>query len=74
MAHPVEHYRVYIVFVGLYGNAPKPPCVLGYEAGGVVSQLGEGVDDFKVKLVFTYLARHSSKDVSLGPNYNDHPA
>ena len=62
MAHPVEHYRVYIVFVGLYGNAPKPPCVLGYEAGGVVSQLGEGVDDFKVKQVKTSKTRmHSSR-------------
>ena len=48
--------RVYvsIVLVGMYGNAPKPPCVLGYEGSGVVSQLGEGVDDFKVKFVSKY--------------------
>ncbi|MCA9519922.1 MAG: zinc-binding dehydrogenase [Myxococcales bacterium] len=34
--------------VGLYPDAPKPPCVLGYEAAGVVDQLGEGVDDLAI--------------------------
>jgi NADPH:quinone reductase-like Zn-dependent oxidoreductase len=28
---------------GLYPDAPKPPCVVGYEAAGVVDALGEGV-------------------------------
>jgi NADPH:quinone reductase-like Zn-dependent oxidoreductase len=27
---------------GMYPDAPKPPCVLGYEAAGVVEALGEG--------------------------------
>jgi NADPH:quinone reductase-like Zn-dependent oxidoreductase len=27
---------------GLYPDAPKPPCVLGYEAAGVVDTLGDG--------------------------------
>jgi synaptic vesicle membrane protein VAT-1 len=27
---------------GLYPDAPKPPCVVGYEAAGVVDALGEG--------------------------------
>jgi NADPH:quinone reductase-like Zn-dependent oxidoreductase len=29
--------------LGLYPDAPKPPCVLGYEAAGVVDALGAGV-------------------------------
>ena len=34
--------------VGLYPDAPKTPCVLGYEVAGEVESLGEGVDDFKL--------------------------
>jgi len=33
--------------VGLYPDAPKPPCVLGYEVAGEVETAGEGVTDFK---------------------------
>jgi NADPH:quinone reductase-like Zn-dependent oxidoreductase len=29
--------------MGLYPDAPKPPCVIGYEAAGSVLELGEGV-------------------------------
>jgi NADPH:quinone reductase-like Zn-dependent oxidoreductase len=34
--------------VGLYPDAPKTPCVLGYEVAGEVESLGEGVDGFKL--------------------------
>lgn len=34
--------------VGLYPDAPKPPCVMGYEISGEVESLGEGVSDFGV--------------------------
>src|SRR5215467_10032935 len=34
--------------VGLYPDAPKLPCVVGYEASGVIDQVGEGVNGFKV--------------------------
>ncbi|HEU4382864.1 MAG TPA: medium chain dehydrogenase/reductase family protein [Anaeromyxobacteraceae bacterium] len=30
---------------GLYQDAPRPPCVLGYEVAGVVDAAGEGVKD-----------------------------
>jgi NADPH:quinone reductase-like Zn-dependent oxidoreductase len=34
--------------VGLYPDAPKPPCVMGYEVAGEVESLGEGASDFAV--------------------------
>ena len=34
--------------VGLYPEAPKPPCVLGYEVAGEVESVGPGVDTVKV--------------------------
>ncbi len=34
--------------IGLYPDAPKPPCVLGYEVAGEIESLGEGVTDHKV--------------------------
>lgn len=34
--------------VGLYPDAPKPPCVLGYEVAGEVESVGEGVSDRQV--------------------------
>ena len=34
--------------VGLYPDAPKPPCVLGYEVAGEVESAGEGIGSFKV--------------------------
>jgi NADPH:quinone reductase-like Zn-dependent oxidoreductase len=30
--------------LGFYPDAPKPPCVVGYEVAGIVSAVGEGVD------------------------------
>ena len=34
--------------VGLYQEAPKPPCVVGYEVAGDVDALGEGVEGFEI--------------------------
>jgi NADPH:quinone reductase-like Zn-dependent oxidoreductase len=34
--------------LGLYPDAPKPPCVMGYEVAGTVESVGEGVGDFAV--------------------------
>jgi NADPH:quinone reductase-like Zn-dependent oxidoreductase len=34
--------------VGLYPDAPKPPCVMGYEVAGEVESVGEDVSDFAV--------------------------
>jgi NADPH:quinone reductase-like Zn-dependent oxidoreductase len=34
--------------MGLYPDAPKTPCVVGYEVAGTVLELGEGVEDLSV--------------------------
>jgi NADPH:quinone reductase-like Zn-dependent oxidoreductase len=34
--------------VGLYPDAPKTPCVLGYEVAGEVESVGEGVSEWEV--------------------------
>ncbi|HEY4106109.1 MAG TPA: medium chain dehydrogenase/reductase family protein [Polyangiaceae bacterium] len=34
--------------VGLYPDAPKLPCVVGYEISGVIDQLGAGITDLSV--------------------------
>jgi synaptic vesicle membrane protein VAT-1 len=34
--------------IGLYPDAPKPPCVLGYEVAGEIESVGDGVDEHKV--------------------------
>lgn len=47
---------------GMYPAAPKPPCVVGYEAAGVIDALGEGVKDVKVGarvLVLTRFGGHA---------------
>ncbi len=33
--------------VGLYPDAPKVPCVVGYEASGTIDKVGEGVTSFR---------------------------
>jgi NADPH:quinone reductase-like Zn-dependent oxidoreductase len=34
--------------VGLYEDAPKPPCVVGYEVAGTIEAVGAGVDPARV--------------------------
>jgi NADPH:quinone reductase-like Zn-dependent oxidoreductase len=34
--------------VGLYPDAPKPPCVMGYEVAGEIESLGEGVSEHAI--------------------------
>lgn len=34
--------------LGLYPDAPKTPCVMGYEVAGTIEGIGEGVTDFAV--------------------------
>lgn len=34
--------------LGLYPDAPKPPCVVGYEVAGAVTEVADGVESVKV--------------------------
>ncbi|HTD09217.1 MAG TPA: medium chain dehydrogenase/reductase family protein [Solirubrobacteraceae bacterium] len=34
--------------MGLYADAPKTPCVVGYEVAGTIVEVGEGVENFSV--------------------------
>ena len=47
---------------GLYPDAPKPPCVVGYEAAGVVDALGDGGEGLRVGqrvLAVTHFGGHA---------------
>ena len=33
--------------IGLYPDAPKPPCIIGYEVSGTVVEVGDGVTNVK---------------------------
>ncbi|HHH31771.1 MAG TPA: alcohol dehydrogenase [Polyangiaceae bacterium] len=42
---------------GLYPDAPKPPCVVGYEGAGVIDAVGAGVDVSREGQRVLYLSR-----------------
>jgi NADPH2:quinone reductase len=44
VAHFGLNYADVLARLGLYGDAPPMPCVLGYEVSGVIEETGEGVD------------------------------
>jgi len=38
------NFADHLARVGLYPEAPKPPCVVGYEVSGTIEAVGQGVD------------------------------
>jgi len=55
---------------GLYPDAPKPPCVVGYEVSGVIESVGQGVDSWKVgDAVFALTRFNGYSDKVCVPEY-----
>lgn len=50
---------------GIYPDAPKPPCVVGYEGAGIVDQVGAGVSRWKVGDRVVYLSRFGGHTSSI---------
>jgi len=42
---------------GIYPDAPKPPCVVGYQGAGDVDAVGEGVDDVAIGQRVLFISR-----------------
>jgi NADPH:quinone reductase-like Zn-dependent oxidoreductase len=42
------NFADHLARVGLYPDAPKPPCVVGYEVAGTIEAVGDGVDTTRV--------------------------
>jgi NADPH:quinone reductase-like Zn-dependent oxidoreductase len=42
------NFADHLARVGLYPDAPKPPCVVGYEVSGTIVAVGDGVDPARV--------------------------
>ena len=42
------NFADHLARVGLYPEAPKPPCVVGYEVAGILAAVGEGVDPARI--------------------------
>lgn len=42
------NFADHLARVGLYPEAPKPPCVVGYEVSGMIEAVGEGADASRV--------------------------
>src|SRR6476660_9823124 len=42
------NFADHLARVGLYPDAPKPPCVVGYEVAGTIEAVGDGVDPARV--------------------------
>ncbi len=57
--------------IGLYGAAPKTPCVVGYEVAGTIAELGEGVEGLSVGqrvMAGTEFGGHASQAVARAVN------
>ena len=42
------NFADHLARVGLYPDAPKPPCVVGYEVSGTIEAVGDGIDPARV--------------------------
>lgn len=63
---------------GVIESLPKAPFILGFECSGIIEQVAEGVEKFKVRYIccipiyiYIYISRYGKRLLHIIINYSD---